>query len=332
MSQGVKLLPAILGIGVAAGFIAWFVATTDMQSALDLYSGLSVRHMILAAVFYGITIIFRALRFQTLLHIGGSARLPYFRLLPVIAVHNMYNRIIPFRAGEASYIILLKKYYNYSVARSLPSLVLARVYDGIIVLALFAVCAPVVLGSGALVNFWLVPVLLAVVAIGMYKLPAILNLTSSMLGRIRKRPGLVARVTGAIARTCDAFVQNSAAMKKPSTVLVVILYSLLIWLSMFAMFFVMMHGFGLLPLQAASFPLIVVGSTMAVAVFVLPVNTPTGPMEIGWTAGFILVGLSQEAAMVSGLGVNFFAHGVAVVMGLAGFIVMYLSCGNTEET
>ena len=322
MKSGVKLLPAVLGIAVAAGFIIWFAATTDVHSALALYRRLSVGHMALATVLYGTTIVFRALRFQTLLHIGGSARIPFFRLLPVIAVHNMYNRIVPFRAGEASYIILLKKYYDYSIARSLPSLILARVYDGIIVLALFVVCAPVVLGAGALAAFWLVPVLLAVVIAATLKLPWILNVASRVLTPMGRGSHLYNRIAGAVARMCDAFVENISSVKKTSTVLAVIAYSLLIWLAMFAMFFVMMQGFGLYPLAIGSLPVVIVGSTLSIAAFVLPVNTPTGPMELGWTAGFMMVGLSRQAAMTSGFGVNVFAHIVSVAGGLIGMVAL----------
>ena len=322
MKSWVKLLPALLGMAVGVGFIAWFVATTDMHSALELYSRLSVGHMALATVLYGITIVFRALRFQTLLHIGGSTRLPFLRLLPVIAVHNMYNRIVPFRAGEASYIILLKKYYNYSIARSLPSLVLARVYDGIIVLALFVICAPAVLGAGALTSFWLVPVLLAVVVVATLKLPRILNAVSRILTPMGKGSHLYNRIAGAVARICDAFVKNISSVEKTSTVLAVIAYSLLIWLAMFAMFFLMMQGFGLYSLTIGAFPVVIVGGTLAVLVFSLPINTPTGPMELGWTAGFMMVGLSRQAAMTSGFGVNMFSHFTAIFYGLLGFIAL----------
>jgi len=77
----------------------------------------------------------RALRFRILLDKRDS---PMRLLIPITLYHNGLVRVIPFKLGEISYIVLLKTRLNYSMQEGLGSLFGARVLEMLIIILVFA--------------------------------------------------------------------------------------------------------------------------------------------------------------------------------------------------
>ncbi len=77
----------------------------------------------------------RALRFRVLLDKRES---PMRLLIPITLYHNGLVRVVPFKLGEISYVILLKTRLNYTMQEGLGSLFGARVLELLIIVLVFA--------------------------------------------------------------------------------------------------------------------------------------------------------------------------------------------------
>ncbi len=74
---------------------------------------------------------FRALRFRALLEGGSRIRLRV--LFPITLYHNFLVRVLPFKLGELSYVVLMRTHLNYSVQEGVSSLVGARLFELLII-------------------------------------------------------------------------------------------------------------------------------------------------------------------------------------------------------
>jgi uncharacterized membrane protein YbhN (UPF0104 family) len=81
----------------------------------------------------------------------------------------------------------------------------------------------------------------------------------------------------------------------------------------FWVFYAFLRGFGI----EISFLKVVFGSTIAIIANALPISGigNWGTLEVGWAAGFLLVGLSKEKAIATGFGVHIVAFVISVVIG-----------------
>ena len=74
----------------------------------------------------------KTLRFHLLLNI----HLPITRLFSIIALHTFWTNILPMRAGDVSYVYLLKSREQVSGTKSVASLMVASVLDILVLLVL----------------------------------------------------------------------------------------------------------------------------------------------------------------------------------------------------
>jgi uncharacterized membrane protein YbhN (UPF0104 family) len=116
-----------------------------------------------------------------------------------------------------------------------------------------------------------------------------------------------------LARAVEAFSRI-----KPPTVLKISAISVVQWLLTFGSFFAIMRAFSM-PVGILQTTL---GSTAAVVTSFLPVGGigSFGPMEAGWSLGFVLVGLERTAAIASGFGVSIVTFCFGALFGGIGWI------------
>ncbi|MBT3464178.1 flippase-like domain-containing protein [archaeon] len=79
-------------------------------------------------ILYILLALLRVFRFQVLL----KKSLPSKTLFPIICVHTLLKIIIPFRVGDLSIVYMLKK-RNHSIGKGMSSLIVARIFDFVII-------------------------------------------------------------------------------------------------------------------------------------------------------------------------------------------------------
>ncbi len=77
----------------------------------------------LTFVSYGL----RAIRLYTYFHTEIGSRWPL--CLRLMLQHNLYNNLLPMRAGEISFPVLMSRYFGIPLGRSLPALLWFRLLD-----------------------------------------------------------------------------------------------------------------------------------------------------------------------------------------------------------
>ena len=130
-----QLLWRGLSIIVTVGLLVALLENIDMKEMSDLVTRVSALSLFGALLAYLLLNIFRAIRFRTLL---DKADTPLRILIPITLYHNFLVRLLPFKLGEFSYIMLLRSRLNYSMEEGVSSLVSARLLELLIIVVVFA--------------------------------------------------------------------------------------------------------------------------------------------------------------------------------------------------
>jgi uncharacterized protein (TIRG00374 family) len=166
------------------------------------------------------------------------------RLFPVVVIGYMGNNVYPFRAGEVLRAVVLRQREGVSVSSSLATIVVERVFDGLVMLLFVFVALPfaplpsgsirfvVILGSllflGALLVF------LAVAAV-----PArFLRLAEWSIGRFVPH-----RLRAPLLGFAERFVEGLLCLRDPRNLVMIFLTSVVIWLLETVKYWFVMHAF-----------------------------------------------------------------------------------------
>jgi uncharacterized protein (TIRG00374 family) len=224
--------------------------------------------------------------------------------------------VLPSKLGELSYPYLLNKISGMSVTEGMASLIASRVYDFFIFLMIF-LFASIGFQSFFKIHFLFV-ILLSVFLIGLtlllfFYMSNLLRLFSNFIVRISQRIGTKSsKPFQWIQRKIHEIAEDFYAIKARRTYFPVTVISLLSWITIYWIFYAFLRGFGI----EVSFFKVVFGSTIAVLANALPISGigNWGTLEVGWAAGFLMVGLSKEKAISTGFGVHIVIFVVCVVM------------------
>lgn len=170
-------------------------------------------------------------------------RVPLSRLFPVVVIGYMGNNVYPARAGEVLRSYVLRRNEGVPISASLATVVLERLFDGLIMLLfVFATLpfAPLPPAYAALVTFFSVLFLGALIAfLALAARPARM---SRLYERLVDRFAPVAwrpKIHG----TFDRFVVGLQSLRSPRDLLLIFLSSTLIWLTETVKYWFVMHAF-----------------------------------------------------------------------------------------
>jgi hypothetical protein len=201
----------------------------------------------------------RTLRWQLILRDAQGNRLPFLPLWHATTIGFMANNLLPARAGEVARAYVASQQVQVRFSTAFVSIVVERVFDGLVMLALMAVAiaAPSFPAHAAVGGRSLSAIAAsAAVLFALLLLIALLvaNRPKFWLGLVERlsRRALPARIADRIVRTSDGIVAGLLPLKNPARFLGVVLWSLLLWLKNAAAFAICFKAFGLdVPLEAA---------------------------------------------------------------------------------
>jgi glycosyltransferase 2 family protein len=195
---------------------------------------------------------------------------PYIPVLKATIIGLFFNNLLPARAGEAARVVALKSYSGVSLAESTATIVVERLMDVLVLLALLFVLAPwfphvTWLHAAAIAA--LVAVAVTVVMIGLAAHLA--------RGEPRRLVSAFAALPFMTRPTVERLVQSVthglAIIRLPRQALLVLLWTVASWVVLGIGFWLLMIGFSLhLPLLAGMLVAIAVGLS-----FIIPA-APSG--------------------------------------------------------
>jgi glycosyltransferase 2 family protein len=118
----------MIGIALSVVFVVFIFTLFDFSELGSVWNELQPLWLIPAFAAYTAFYVFSALRFRVFFQtLGKKQPVRLVHLLPVIAIHNLFVTVVPFRAGELSFLYLLRK--QFKIQENLVNLLLARLAD-----------------------------------------------------------------------------------------------------------------------------------------------------------------------------------------------------------
>ena len=197
---------------------------------------------------YFIGVWVRAWRWHYLL--GPIKKIPTKTMFPITTIGYMGNNIYPARAGEVLRAVILKRREGVSVSASLATIIVERIFDGVVMLAFVFLNLPELArmtgASGFVGNIQQV----AVIGTGVFLSALAVFLIAAMFPHATMKVGLwiiyrfvPRRFHERIISLTNKFLDGLASLRSPFNVLMVFFTSVIIWLLETGKYWFVMHAF-----------------------------------------------------------------------------------------
>lgn len=197
---------------------------------------------------YFIGVWVRAWRWHYLL--GPIKKIPTRTMFPITTIGYMGNNIYPARAGEVLRAVILKRREGVSVSASLATIIVERIFDGVVMLAFVFVNLPELArltgASGFVGNIQQV----AIIGTGVFLGALAVFLLAAMFPHFTAKVGiwffshlLPKRMHERIISLMTRFLDGLASLRSPVNVLMVFFTSVIIWLLETGKYWFVMHAF-----------------------------------------------------------------------------------------
>jgi len=277
--------------------VGFLLRKLELAKTLEILLQSDISLMGIAVLLYFSVNFFKSVRYRILFK-GTSLGV----LFTVSSYHNFFNMILPARTGELTFIYYAKKLSGIEITKSLHVLLVVRVFDFIVISMIFITSILIYYGTGVS------PVLLAM-GVGFFVISVIILLNLKYMIKFFhycfswfifkaaiSEKSIIKNINNKLLLLVDEFY----GFKTREFVPLLTLTTLIIWFLLYIMFFIIIQSFGVSMDLLRS----VIGSTGGVLTNVLPINSfgSFGTLEAGWTGGFILVGMSEQEAIITGFG------------------------------
>ena len=307
-----------------------FFVVNELQGAdlAELVSRIPTWSWLGALLVYLALNLLRALRFRVLLDKRES---PLRLLIPITLYHNGLVRIVPFKLGEISYVILLKTRLNYTMQAGLGSLFGARILELLIILLVFAFG---IFMSGEQFAAQRDQLMAAVISvflasvIGLYYAGALLRLALRLLRRL-PLAGMRMRSSqpDSLFATAQSKLTDLAAefdrIRQPRLFFSALFISCFTYISSFLTNYILLRAVGL----EAELPVVITVISLGMFGSAFPFTlSGFGIVETAWWTGLTqFAGYAGDEAAAIGIVLHGFQIVAAVLYGLAGYALIRLT-------
>jgi hypothetical protein len=171
-------------------------------------------------------------------------------MFPVTCIGYMGNNIYPARAGEVLRAVILKRREGVPISASLATIIVERIFDGVVMLAFVFVNLPELAkltgSSGFVGNIQEV----AIIGTGVFIGALVIFLLAAMFPKVTARIGqwfidriLPERIREKTSGIMHKFLDGLASLRSPVNVLMVFFTSVLIWLFETGKYWFVMQAF-----------------------------------------------------------------------------------------
>ena len=201
----------------------------------------------IAVYFIGVWV--RAWRWHYLL--GPVKKIPTRVMFPITCIGYAGNNIFPARAGEVLRAVVLKRRTGIPISASLATIIVERIFDGVVMLAFVFVNLPELAklassDSGFVGNIQD----LALIGTGIFLGALLIFLLAAMFPQVTTRIGqwfidrfLPARIREKTSGIMHKFLDGLASLRSPWNALMVFFTSVIIWLLETVKYWFVMHAF-----------------------------------------------------------------------------------------
>ena len=268
----------LAGVAISLLFLYFALRGLQFGDVWETLKGANYLWLIPGVLIYLVGVIARAWRWHYLLRPIKS--IPTTTLFPITAIGYMGNNIYPARAGEVLRAIVLKKFEGVAISASLATIVVERVFDGIVMLGFVFLNLPelarLTVSSGFIGNIQT----LALWGAGAFLGVLVLFLLAGMYPertiwfvKWLSRYVIPARFRDQLIGLAESFLGGLAALRSPRDVLMIFFTSIVIWLLETGKYWFVMQAF---PLEVSFFTLMLMNGIVNLATTI-----PSAPGYVG---------------------------------------------------
>lgn len=267
-----------LGLAISLVFLYFALSGLGLEDLGAALKGANYLWLLPGVGVYFMAVWVRAWRWHYLLR--PVKMVPTRKMFPIVAIGYMGNNIYPARAGEVFRAIILKRHEKVSISTSLATIIVERIFDGVVMLAFVFVNLPELarltadsgfVGSIQNVAIWGTALFFG--ALGVFLLAAMFprrsfGLISSLVARFAPE-----RFRQRVLSLVEKFLGGLVALSSPKEALMIFLTSVVIWLLETWKYWFVMHAF---PFQVGFFALMLMNGIVNLATTI-----PSAPGYIG---------------------------------------------------
>ncbi len=329
-----RLFPFLAGTALAL----LLLRQINPLQVLQLLASSDPRWLLAGLGLYLLTNVVRTYRISVLLvlreraafHAERTAWLAPLKILPDILAQSLFNNLLPFRSGEASFPLLMYQHHRVALSESTAALVVARIFDVIAIAALYVLFALTSLSNLQGTSSVLVVSIMLLMFAGLVILaaaPWLVRIGLRFAEWLTSRLHLTGRLMTWLLHGGQRAAAALSRMRTPATFGFTFAYSLLAWFGTFGWFAAFMQAIHLpLPLSK-----IILGAAFAVIANALPLSTlgGFGAQQAGWALGFSLLGMAIDLAIASGFAVEILTLLASVLCG--GVALLYIGAASNKH-
>ncbi|MEL6307515.1 MAG: lysylphosphatidylglycerol synthase transmembrane domain-containing protein [Chloroflexota bacterium] len=232
-----------LGALISIVFLVIAFNGLDPAAFLDSLSDINLAWLFVGAAGYFFAVAVIAWRWQFLLRALRPISLP--PLTQIVAIGYMGNNVYPLRAGEALRLFLLKRNHDVPVAGAATTVVIERVFDGIVMLSFILLGLLLVDVTSEQIQLVLsiaVPVfgIAVVVFFGLAAFPNLLRRVVEFFAGF-----LPERIREIVLSLSDSIIEGLGSLRSPLNLLGAIFASYATWAIEAGVYWIVMWAFGL---------------------------------------------------------------------------------------
>ncbi len=198
---------------------------------------------------YFVAVWVRSWRWHYLL--GPVKKIPTRVMFPVTCIGYMGNNIYPARAGEVLRAVVLKRREGVPISASLATIIVERIFDGVVMLAFVFVNLPALATLSSSDSGFLGDIQsLALIGTGIFIGALVIFLLAAMFPKTTIRIGqwfidrlLPMRIREKTTGIMHKFLDGLASLRSPINILMVFITSVVIWLLETVKYWFVMHAF-----------------------------------------------------------------------------------------
>jgi uncharacterized protein (TIRG00374 family) len=271
-----------LGVVISVFFLWLVLRNLDVSVFWSEVQSANYWWLLPGVAVYMLAVWVRAWRWHYLLR--PLKAIPTAKMFPIVAIGYMGNNIYPARAGEVLRAVVLKRREGVAISASLATVIVERIFDGVIMLAfIFINLGELARIGGAqmdtvnasisiqLIAFWGSLVFFG--ALLVFLLAAMFPASSEKLLAWFTARLVPQRFRQPVLDVGNRFLGGLAALRSPLEILMVFLTSLVIWLLETGKYWFVMHAFNF---EVSFFALMLMNGVVNLATTI-----PSAPGYIG---------------------------------------------------
>ncbi len=290
---------------------------------IDLYllKEISLVLILISFSFYFIVKIINTLRFSYV-----YKELNFKELLPSLLTSNFLLSLFPFRAGELSYLVYLKRVFHNDNLSNIKNLLLVRFADLISILIIFVISALLIYRdinnnlSIMLIVYLSYLLIFLIILIFIFK-----RKISKVFITIIKRNKFNSSI---IRKICDNLINLSVSFSKESysRLFVIIMISLIYWIIRYIFGYVVLSILGI---KLTFFTILFITSiTMFIGLIPIQTFAGFGIHEISWTYLLVLFGVPSVTALTTSLVFHLIILIPVFILGIISWIYLIFRHNN----